>query len=1252
MSEGDTETDDKYDRSDEFTDSDNNAIGDDGDKYTGHSFDHKDKELYEKTQNDKYVPPYGNKTKCCNDSSSSDEDIQNGSSSLTDEEFSDEIETCEPFQHEKEGTLKPNKQRQPLKRALKRVIWSERKSSKGKLNTKLTKLEEQYQVLKKEVDSIAKFKQDIIQYCRNKQQQCEVNTNMDKHLKKHNFFHKSRKNRNRIYFTEVEEMIMTGRFNEVAELRRPEMIPMKSSKFMQHTSERGHGSHLLRVFNNPDIGQSINMVCNMRICPQIDRFLYSIFSITQHHENHPYNHQQTVLLDASCDQELIASDTEIGAYISADHAIVDLNQLVRSDLNNINVSERTKDRMIYESVVFIDNRQSNGVIIVFRIRQYSSCKIEYELTWSTIQTTQNAPSTSAQRLRHLDSQVGVVISADHAVVDLNQLVRSDCYTTYVSELTKDRMIYESVVFIDKRQSNGSILIFRVRQYSSGKIEYDLTWSTIQTTQNTFSTNADRLSHFDIGASISICRCIERIQYDTNAAVELGSVFPFLRLHELTNEANDLPSSNYTGQIVIPTLLKLDILRSHKNAINLVAQPKQNHTRPVPLEECNTKPAHCSFILSTLMNMRRQNETRNTKGALNEYCSNGQRSLKAILKPSRKNNKERRTDHFNYKTSAANKNYSKQLTAIIPVRIKPAKINKRCQSQASNQYFTDERSKYNKFRRFNLHTTNTLQTMKNSKRNKAGKLKTSKHPIADGPMSREAGTVSPICNDKPKTLKTLQTWWHKASKKQNNRSPNRKVIRPGKMPPKNQRNFSRVYLLQVHRKATPISFARNQRLDTQLSHCLMLKKGPPYVKRHKDRSRRFQKVEKNQGKTYHVDGGIYTNLGYENHFLMRFGCANGDVYGDDTYILEEDLCLYGEGTVGETIQYTTRGKGIVPTGIEENTEIHTIRDIPVHEHLHQQFRSKRMHIVQPTREQEERSEICTTLSSYDKNRIPNCRPIQLDFGIPLAGGTSAHIVLKNTCCIDGFLLMIFVVLEENLKLRSQFEHSEHELHKIYHQIWKRFTVGDFGDGKIAWGKYGGYIADLGATGVGTEEIIDIIGTENERIFCVLGKHRFSLRVHCSLVENDVYFTTQLYNVLPLYQVQGEPLYDTIKRAINKYLRGDDLPCYRSHGNIKEKCRGKSIKTLVEPPLILPINLFFLNYGEKKYSSNEIPEIVECNEHRYELHLVRFFIEGVKHFVDKIKIYGSWAFYDDCREKLCHFDVDPEYVQLSSCYFVKV
>ncbi|CAG2253394.1 unnamed protein product [Mytilus edulis] len=62
--------------------------------------------------------------------------------------------------------------------------------------------------------------------------------------------------------------------------------------------------------------------------------------------------------------------------------------------------------------------------------------------------------------------------------------------------------------------------------------------------------------------------------------------------------------------------------------NLVAQPKQNQTRSAHLEECNSNSTHCTFIPSSIMHMRGQNEIGTTKGALSERYSYEQKTLKA------------------------------------------------------------------------------------------------------------------------------------------------------------------------------------------------------------------------------------------------------------------------------------------------------------------------------------------------------------------------------------------------------------------------------------------------------------------------------------------------------------------------------------------------------------------------------------------------------------------------------------------------
>ena len=50
-------------------------------------------------------------------------------------------------------------------------------------------------------------------------------------------------------------------------------------------------------------------------------------------------------------------------------------------------------------------------------------------------------------------------------------------------------------------------------------------------------------------------------------------------------------------------------------------------------------------------------------------------------------------------------------------------------------------------------------------------------------------------------------------------------------------------------------------------------------------------------------------------------------------------------------------------------------------------------------------------------------------IPPEGGTCGNVVLINTCSIDGFLWMIFLVLNSDSDRRNQFENSDNELEKV-------------------------------------------------------------------------------------------------------------------------------------------------------------------------------------------------------------------------------
>ena len=57
------------------------------------------------------------------------------------------------------------------------------------------------------------------------------------------------------------------------------------------------------------------------------------------------------------------------------------------------------------------------------------------------------------------------------------------------------------------------------------------------------------------------------------------------------------------------------------------------------------------------------------------------------------------------------------------------------------------------------------------------------------------------------------------------------------------------------------------------------------------------------------------------------------------------------------------------------------------------------------------------------------PYKTTRSIPPEGGTSGNVVMINTCCIDGVLLMIYTVLDYDHYHRNRFKDSDNELEKV-------------------------------------------------------------------------------------------------------------------------------------------------------------------------------------------------------------------------------
>ena len=52
-------------------------------------------------------------------------------------------------------------------------------------------------------------------------------------------------------------------------------------------------------------------------------------------------------------------------------------------------------------------------------------------------------------------------------------------------------------------------------------------------------------------------------------------------------------------------------------------------------------------------------------------------------------------------------------------------------------------------------------------------------------------------------------------------------------------------------------------------------------------------------------------------------------------------------------------------------------------------------------------------------------------MPTDGATIDGVTIYNTCCLDGFLVMVFLTLKYNDTIRLRMQDSGDELDKVYH-----------------------------------------------------------------------------------------------------------------------------------------------------------------------------------------------------------------------------
>ncbi|MDC9727647.1 MAG: hypothetical protein PSN35_07445 [Candidatus Thioglobus sp.] len=112
-----------------------------------------------------------------------------------------------------------------------------------------------------------------------------------------------------------------------------------------------------------------------------------------------------------------------------------------------------------------------------------------------------------------------------------------------------------------------------------------------------------------------------------------------------------------------------------------------------------------------------------------------------------------------------------------------------------------------------------------------------------------------------------------------------------------------------------------------------------------------------------------------------------------------------------------------------------------------------------------------------------------------------------------MLEVLVDLSLVILLRSDL----HVFLQKYFEIWNAFKEKKFGIGKLIWCIYGGSVSFEEMT-AGSQIIVDIRGSDNQRIFSVLGKHSLDVEYRCTNQDcpDPTMINTDPYKVLPIYE----------------------------------------------------------------------------------------------------------------------------------------
>nr|XP_033809346.1 uncharacterized protein C14orf28 homolog isoform X2 [Geotrypetes seraphini] len=257
----------------------------------------------------------------------------------------------------------------------------------------------------------------------------------------------------------------------------------------------------------------------------------------------------------------------------------------------------------------------------------------------------------------------------------------------------------------------------------------------------------------------------------------------------------------------------------------------------------------------------------------------------------------------------------------------------------------------------------------------------------------------------------------------------------------------------------------------------------------------------------------------------------------------------------------------------------------------------------------------------------------------------EIMLKNTCTIDGFLMLLYVVLRENDSFPREVSHY---LGKDFVECFLHLMDSySFTLVKLLWiwdkMKKQQYKSEVHKTML----VIDLSGNEHdnftknlENLMCTIQESYCSnWRCPTRLLEEQ----QNTININPLHEI---PHGDLIQLAVDELFCSKIELC-KEHGCDGLREFSQRIFCHGLPPFVI-LNMQQWKSEELAY----VPYYLDLSDHKYLLEGATFFNKQDLHYSAAFQIDGCWMHYDGLRNlNLILLKKPPEFLLLSSLVYIR-